>query len=88
MIPGEAEGLFRQALAYRQAKLRADHPKIAEAQCLLGQALVMQGRYAEAEPLLRQGYPVFKTWGMAEANVVAEVHQVLVETRMALDSPN
>ena len=83
-IPDEAEPLLRQALAYRQATLRADDPKIAGARCILGQALAMQERYAEAEPLLREGYPVFSTWGMAEANIIEKTRQSLVETYMAL----
>ena len=83
-IPDEAEPLLRLALAYRQATLRADHPKIAEAQCLLGRALAMQGRHADAEVLLREGYPIFKAWGLAEANIVEQIRRSLAETYTAL----
>ena len=86
-IPDEAEPLLRLALAYRQATLRADHPKIAEAQCLLGRALAMQDRHADAEVLLREGYPIFKAWGLAEANIVEQIRQSLAETYTALGQP-
>ncbi len=86
-IPHEAEAPLRQALAYRQSTLRADHPKIAEARCILGRALAMQGHHADAEPLLREGFPIFSTWGMAGANIVEEIRQSLVETYTALGQP-
>ncbi|MFQ5571675.1 MAG: tetratricopeptide repeat protein [Rhodothermales bacterium] len=86
-VPDEAEAPLRRALAYRVSTLRADHPKIAEARCLLGRALAMQGRHAEAEPLLREGYPIFSTWGMAETRLVEQARLALVETYMALGQP-
>ena len=86
-VPHEAEAPLRQALAYRQSTLRADHPKIAEARCLLGRTLAMQDRHTEAEPLLREGYPIFSTWGMAEVNIVEGTRQSLAETYRALGRP-
>ena len=86
--PHGAEASLHEALAYRQSTLRADHPKIAEAQCLLGQALAMQGRYADAEPLLRQGFPIFRAWGMAEATIIKQTRQSLAETYTALGQPD
>ena len=86
--PHGAEAPLHEALAYRQSTLRADHPKIAEARCLLGHALAMQGRYANAEPLLREGFPIFRTWGMAEATIIKQTRQSLVETYTALGQPD
>jgi CHAT domain-containing protein len=50
----EAEPLYREALALRQAALPAGHPDIATSLVNLGNFLEITGRYAEAEPLLRE----------------------------------
>ncbi len=51
----EAEALFRDALAIREAE-KPQHWQTAEARSLLGGALLAQKRNAEAAPLLRSGY--------------------------------
>ena len=76
-VPSAAEPALRAALAYRESSLPADHPKVAEARCVLGIALAAQGRRAEAEPLLRSGLPVFAEWGLANRSLVARAQQAL-----------
>src|SRR5262249_11881503 len=53
--PEEAEPVLRECLALRQKK-RPDIWTTFDAQSLLGGALLAQKKYAEAEPLLREGY--------------------------------
>ncbi len=51
-----AETTFREALRIYTQTLPVDHPFEAEAKSGLGACLAAQGRYAEAEPLLQEGY--------------------------------
>jgi tetratricopeptide (TPR) repeat protein len=55
----EAEVALRECLAIRDAKLPDDWSRF-NAQSLLGAALLGQGKYAEAEPLLLSGYAGLK----------------------------
>ena len=57
--PVEAELKLRKCLAIRQ-KLQPDHWTTFEAKSLLGEALLAQKKYAEAEPLLLSGYQDMK----------------------------
>jgi hypothetical protein len=57
--PGDAEPLLRECLA-SGLKTRADHWTTFNTQSLLGACLLAQQKYAEAEPLLRQGYEGLK----------------------------
>src|SRR5262249_25957084 len=50
----EAESLSRQALELGQSKLDRRHPVVTNLMALLGQSLLRQGKYAEAEPALRE----------------------------------
>jgi serine/threonine-protein kinase len=50
--PARAEALSREALAIRQTALPPEHPHIAEAEQLLGSAILMRRRYVEAERYL------------------------------------
>jgi hypothetical protein len=54
----DAEPLLREALRIVQGMSPDDHQLIAQIQSHLGGCLTMLGRYAEAEPLLVQSYPV------------------------------
>jgi serine/threonine protein kinase/tetratricopeptide (TPR) repeat protein len=55
----EAEKLMRECLALSEAK-QAEHWTTFQAKALLGKALLGQTKYAEAEPLLLQGYEGMK----------------------------
>jgi non-specific serine/threonine protein kinase/serine/threonine-protein kinase len=52
----EAEPLLRDCLAIRSAGRPAGHWSIASAVGLLGESLALQARYADAEPLLLNGF--------------------------------
>ncbi len=55
----EAEAILNRCLEIRREKLPEDHVLTAGASRLLGDILVAQGRYAEAEPLW---YQLFRSW--------------------------
>jgi serine/threonine protein kinase len=57
--PAEAEPLLRECLAIREKKMPDDFRRF-NAVSLLGASLLGQQRYAEAEPLLLQGYAGLK----------------------------
>jgi tetratricopeptide (TPR) repeat protein len=57
--PTEAELKLREALAIRQ-KAQPDDRSTFETKSLLGEALVEEGKFAEAEPLLLSGYEGMK----------------------------
>ena len=52
----EAEPLLRECLAIRQKALPPDHWRIYSAMSILGECLTGLGQWAEAEPLLLDGY--------------------------------
>jgi serine/threonine protein kinase len=54
--PGDGEKILREALKIRTESLPPGHYWIAEANSALGECLTIQKRYAEAEPLLIDGY--------------------------------
>lgn len=64
----EAEQKLRECLAIRQ-KLKPDDWSTCDAKSLLGEALLEQKKYAEAEPLLLSGYEGMKK---REAKIPAE----------------
>jgi hypothetical protein len=55
----EAEALSRQCLAIRE-KISADDWRTFNTRCLLGDILLAQQKYVEAEPLLLSGYEGMK----------------------------
>ena len=57
-VYGEAEPLFRRALAIREAQLGKDHPDVAQSLNNLTGLLQAQGKYMEAEPLLRRALAI------------------------------
>lgn len=59
--PQAGEPLLREALEIRRRALAAGDWRTAETESLLGGCLVALGRYAEAESLLVNSYPVMKT---------------------------
>jgi tetratricopeptide (TPR) repeat protein len=70
--PAEAESWLRECLTIRQ-KNRPDLFKTFEVQSLLGKALLAQQRYAEADPLLQEGYEGLK---QRAATIPAHFHHV------------
>ncbi len=74
--PASAATLLQQALDIRKKELPAGHPSIISAEVRLGEALVDEGKSAEAEPLLRQAvteihavtFPLVP-WQIAEAEI-------------------
>src|SRR5215813_7612663 len=50
---GEAEPLYKRALAIRERRLGADHPDTATSLHNLAELYRSQGKYEEAEPLYR-----------------------------------
>lgn len=56
----DGEKIVRQAVRLRHAKLPPSHYWVAVADSCLGECLMLQGRYAEAEPLLTASYNSLK----------------------------
>src|SRR6185436_16753934 len=52
----EAESLVRRCLSIREKYRPPGHWTTANARSLLGETLALQGRFAEAEPLILAGY--------------------------------
>jgi tetratricopeptide (TPR) repeat protein len=59
--PQEAEKPLRQALEIRTRLLAPGNQLIASTQATLGEALLAQKRYSEAEPLLAASYKTFQS---------------------------
>jgi len=73
----EAEKLARRAIEMRSTQLAPEHPKLAEARCVLGIVLAAAGRDSEAEPLLRNALPALEAWGVADKADLAEARRRL-----------
>lgn len=58
--PAVAEASLREALRIRQKNRPDDHWEVADAQSMLGAALLKQGKLDDAEPLLTAGYMTLK----------------------------
>ena len=71
----DAEPMLRDCLAVR-AKKEPDAWTTFNARSLLGESLLIQKKYAEAEPLLVQGYEGMK---QREAKMPAQSRQFLTE---------
>jgi tetratricopeptide (TPR) repeat protein len=69
----DAELLLRECLTIATKKTPG-HWQVSVAQCLLGFSLMGQKKYAEAEPLLRQGYDGLKS---REESLVADAQPLL-----------
>src|SRR5205823_2751642 len=54
--PAETEHLWRQMIDIRLKSVPENHWWVANPQSRLGGSLLMQGKFAEAEPLLLQGF--------------------------------
>jgi serine/threonine protein kinase len=76
----EAESTLRESLAVHEKAAREDADAFVP-RWLLGQALVNQGKYAEAEPLLVQGYEGMRA---REATIPRVVREALTEAARRL----
>src|SRR5260370_8265097 len=59
--PAEAEGLLREAIKLREENLPAKHFMTALTKSALGECLIAQKHFAEAEPLLIESYSSLAT---------------------------
>jgi tetratricopeptide (TPR) repeat protein len=82
----EAEGLLKQALAIQKEKghRRAD---VAAAESYLGECLLTQQRYSEAEPLLRDSYTSLKTLQVRQSPALKEARERLASLYAAWGKP-
>ena len=76
------EVLLRQVLAWRTQIYGENHPKVTQTRLELGVAMMDQGRYAEADPLLRDGLEELRSLGenprtiaAMEGNLAIVLHQ-------------
>ncbi len=74
--PRDAEPALVSALAYRD-RLGPDHPERAEASCELARARLPGPGRTEEWQRLRQCLPIYRTWGLAEREVVASLERLL-----------
>jgi Flp pilus assembly protein TadD len=66
-----AEAHFRDVLRRLALQFPDGHPKVSTAGCLLGVALVRQGRLDEARPHLGRQCPAYERWGPADPLLTA-----------------
>jgi non-specific serine/threonine protein kinase/serine/threonine-protein kinase len=57
----EAEQHYAQLLTARRRGPSPDHPQVAAVLALFGRNLVKQGKYAQAEPLVREGLKIYES---------------------------
>ncbi len=72
-VYGEAEALFRSALALRKALLGEEHVDVAETLNNLAVVLREQGKYAEAEAMFRESLALWKKSTGEESRSIATV---------------
>lgn len=84
--PQEAEPVLREALAIREQ--RSHRPiDVAFASGSLGECLLTQKRYAEAEPLLVASYQTLKNIQVPQSPALKEAHDRLIALYTAWDKP-
>ena len=83
-----AEASLRQVLSARQRLYPADEWRIAQAQSLLGAALMARRRYDEAEPLMLEAERVLKPLGSAQARERTANRARLVALYTAIGRPH
>lgn len=84
--PREAEPILREALAIRQQKSHR-RMDVALASGNLGECLLTQKRYAEAEPLLAESYRTLKSLQVPQSPALKEAHERLVLLYSAWGKP-
>jgi serine/threonine-protein kinase len=83
----EANAILREALALRQQNSHRPSD-IAIAQGYLGECLIAEKRYAEAEPLLVESYHVLKNVHIAQSPVLREARERLTTLYSAWGKPS
>src|SRR5262249_25987632 len=74
---GEAEPIYKRALAIRERALGPDHPDVGQSLNNLAGIYRAQGRYGEAEPLLERTIAIFeKALGSDHPNVGASLNNL------------
>lgn len=73
----EAERLFRECLEVMRTAHAEHHPRIAGAKCGLALALSASGRESEARDLLRDAWPVYAAWPLADRRIVERARAVV-----------
>ena len=76
-----AEGLAREVVERCLATLETDHWRIADARSVLGQSLLAQGRWRDAERLLVDSLPVIREATGEHSRYSREAQQRLAELR-------
>jgi hypothetical protein len=74
--PGDADRVLSLALGYYEA-MKPDQPQRAELMCELARARARQGGGAENIERLKQCLPIYRAWGAAEPEVVADLERLL-----------
>ena len=73
--PGEADRVLSLALGYYEA-MGPEQPQRAEMMCELARARARQGGGAENSERLKQCLPIYRAWGLAEPEVVADLERL------------
>jgi tetratricopeptide (TPR) repeat protein/predicted Ser/Thr protein kinase len=80
----DAEPHFREALRRFKVNLPERHPSVAGAACLLGAALVRQGRPGDGRHQLETACPVYQRWGLADSLAIGWGREALAAARAAM----
>ena len=83
-----AEGLFREAVAVQSKTVGPDHTDTGIAQIKLGRALVRQGRFAEAQPVILTGYATLSKKMAPSVSWLQSARLDLATTHDALGQPD
>jgi eukaryotic-like serine/threonine-protein kinase len=74
--PGDAEATLEAALRGFES-LASNHPQRAEVVCELARARLLQHSRAEDRRKLRECLPIYRSWGLAEPQVVVSLERLL-----------
>ena len=83
-----AEPLFRESLALRKQFMPPDHWLIAASESVLGECVMKQNRFAEAEPLLLRGHERLSALLGEKHDRTQEAVQRLIALYIAWNKPN
>ncbi len=86
--PAAAEALLRSAVALSERTLGVEHRRTALATRDLASCLVAQGRFADAEPLLLESYPLIRAAFGEHGRETMRAVEGLVQLYTAWDKPS